>query len=97
MDLDKSSSPHPCSRAHDGSRGHLVARVPADDLAAVLGPLLTSPDPALFCIADQVQYANIQLRDAGDPQKEITLPDTMVTVIIDDLNSGEHRRDLALV
>ena len=49
-------------------------------------PFVNSPDPALFCIADQVQYANIQLRDAGDPQKEITLPDTMVTVIIDDLN-----------
>jgi len=49
-------------------------------------PFVSSPDPALFCIADQVQYANIQLRDAGDPQKEITLPDTMVTVIIDDLN-----------
>ncbi len=49
-------------------------------------PFVKSPDPALFCIADQVQYANIRLRDAGDPQKEITLPDTMVTVIIDDLN-----------
>jgi hypothetical protein len=49
-------------------------------------PFVKSPDPALFCIADQVQYANIQLRDAADPQKEITLPDTMVTVIIDDLN-----------
>jgi hypothetical protein len=49
-------------------------------------PFVKSPEPALFCIADQVQYANIQLRDAGDPQKEITLPDTMVTVIIDDLN-----------
>ena len=49
-------------------------------------PFVNSPDPALFCIADQVQYANIRLRDAGDPQKEITLPDTMVTVIIDDLN-----------
>jgi len=49
-------------------------------------PFVKSSDPPLFCIADQVQYANIRLRDAGDPQKEITLPDTMVTVIIDDLN-----------
>jgi hypothetical protein len=49
-------------------------------------PFVKTPDPTLFCIADQVQYANIRLRDAGDPQKEITLPDTMVTVIIDDLN-----------
>src|SRR5580700_2971552 len=28
-------------------------------------PFVKSPDPALFCIADQVQYANIQLRDAA--------------------------------
>jgi hypothetical protein len=49
-------------------------------------PFVKSPDPAQFCIADQVQYANIRLRDAGDTQKEVTLPDTMVTVIIDDLN-----------
>ena len=49
-------------------------------------PFVKTPEPALFCIADQVQYANIRLRDAADPQKEITLPDTMVTVIIDDLN-----------
>ena len=49
-------------------------------------PFVNSPDPALFCIADQVQYANIRLRDAAEPQKEISLPDTMVTVIIDDLN-----------
>ena len=49
-------------------------------------PFVKTPEPALFCIADQVQYANIRLRDAGDTQKEITLPDTMTTVIIDDLN-----------
>lgn len=49
-------------------------------------PFVNSPDPSLFCIADQVQYANIRLRDASDTQKEVTLPDTMVTVIIDDLN-----------
>jgi hypothetical protein len=49
-------------------------------------PFLKSPEPTLFCIADQVQYANIRLRDATDPQREITLPDSMVTVIIDDVN-----------
>jgi hypothetical protein len=49
-------------------------------------PFAKSPEPTLFCIADQVQYGNIRLRDAADPQHEITLPDTMVTVIIDDLN-----------
>ena len=33
-----------------------------------------------------MQYANIRLRDATDPQRELTLPDSMVTVIIDDVN-----------
>jgi hypothetical protein len=49
-------------------------------------PYVKSSEPTLFCIADQVQYANIRLRDAADPQREITLPDSMVTVIIDDVN-----------
>ena len=49
-------------------------------------PFVKSAEPVLFCIADQVQYANIRLWDAADPKKEIILPDTMVTVIIDDLN-----------
>src|SRR5581483_235760 len=49
-------------------------------------PFAKSPEATLFCIADQNQYANIRLRDAADPQHEITLPDNMVTVIIDDLN-----------
>jgi hypothetical protein len=49
-------------------------------------PFVKSPEPTLFCLADQVQYANIRLRDAGAPQHETTLPDTMVTVIIDDVN-----------
>lgn len=49
-------------------------------------PFVKSSEPTLFCIADQVQYANIRLRDAADPQREITLPDSMVTVIIDDVN-----------
>lgn len=49
-------------------------------------PFVKTSEPTLFCIADQVQYANIRLRDAADPQREITLPDSMVTVIIDDVN-----------
>jgi hypothetical protein len=50
------------------------------------GAFANSPEPTLFCIADQVQEGNIRLRDAAEPQHEITLPDNMVTVIIDDLN-----------
>jgi hypothetical protein len=50
------------------------------------GPFTASSEPTLFCIADQVQHENIRLRDAADPQREITLPDSMVMVIVDDLN-----------
>jgi hypothetical protein len=49
-------------------------------------PFVDSPDPTLFCLADQPQYASIRLRDAADPQHETTLPDSMVTVIIDDVD-----------
>jgi hypothetical protein len=49
-------------------------------------PFVKSPEPVLFCLADQSQYANIRLRDATDPERETELPDTMVTVIIDDVS-----------
>jgi hypothetical protein len=49
-------------------------------------PFVNSSDPTLFCLADQPQYASIRLRDAVDPQRVTTLPDSMVTVIIDDVD-----------
>jgi hypothetical protein len=49
-------------------------------------PFVNSADPTLFCLADQPQYASIRLRDAADPQHVTMLPDTMVTVIIDDVD-----------
>jgi hypothetical protein len=49
-------------------------------------PFVTSPEPVLFCIADQNQYATIRLRDAANPDRETTLADRMVTVIIDDVS-----------
>jgi hypothetical protein len=49
-------------------------------------PFVNSPEPTLFCLADQPQYASIRLRDAADPQHVTMLPDTMVTVIIDDVD-----------
>jgi hypothetical protein len=49
-------------------------------------PFVNSNEPTLFCLADQPQYASIRLRDAADPQHETTLPDSMVTVIIDDVD-----------
>jgi hypothetical protein len=49
-------------------------------------PFIKSAEPVLFCIADQNQYSTIRLRDAADPQRETTLADSMVTVIIDDIS-----------
>jgi hypothetical protein len=58
----------------------------ASTLTKFWEPFVKSPEPVLFCIADQNQYANIRLRDATDPERETTLPDSMVTVIIDDIS-----------
>jgi hypothetical protein len=50
-------------------------------------PFVKSPEPVLFCMADQNQYSTIRLRDAADPQRENTVPDSgMVTVVIDDVS-----------
>jgi hypothetical protein len=49
-------------------------------------PFVKSSEPVLFCIADQSQYSTLKLRDAADPQREITLNDSMVTIIIDDVS-----------
>lgn len=49
-------------------------------------PFINSPNPVLICVADQSQYSTIRLRDAADPSHEITLPDTMVALIIDDVS-----------
>jgi hypothetical protein len=49
-------------------------------------PFVSSPNPVLMCVADQSQYSTIRLRDAADPSHEITLPDTMVALIIDDVS-----------
>ncbi len=49
-------------------------------------PFVKSPDPVLFCIADQSQYSTITLRDAANPQRQTALSDHMVTVIIDDIS-----------
>ena len=50
------------------------------------GPFVKSSEPVLFCMADQSQYSTIRLRDAADPKHELTLNDSQVTIIIDDLN-----------
>lgn len=50
------------------------------------GPILNSTDPALFCIADQKQYSNIELRDAADQSRQTILSDSLTAVVIDDLS-----------
>jgi len=49
-------------------------------------PFVNSPNPVLICLADQNQYSTIRLRDAADPSREFTLPDSMVALIIDDVS-----------
>ena len=62
----------------------LASRPPA--LKQFWEPFVKSSEPVLFCIADQSQYSTIRLHDAADPQREITLNDSMVTIIIDDVS-----------
>ncbi|MGC2163476.1 MAG: hypothetical protein WA634_16320 [Silvibacterium sp.] len=54
------------------------------------GPVLKSNDPVLFCIADQKQYSNIELRDANDESHQVILPDSLTAVVIDDLSPIIH-------
>jgi hypothetical protein len=55
-------------------------------VAAFWAPVLDSSDPVVFCIADQMEYTAIVLRDANDPARQVTLPDTLTAVIMDDLS-----------
>jgi hypothetical protein len=50
-------------------------------------PVLGTNDPTLLCIADQLQYSEIALRDAAEPAHQIILKDSLTAVIIDDLNA----------
>ena len=51
-------------------------------------PVLSSPDPVLVCIADQLQYSEISLRDAANPARQVVLKDTLIAAIFDDLNAA---------
>jgi hypothetical protein len=48
-------------------------------------PITNSPDPVLFCVADQTEYTAIALRDAQDPTKQQVLHDNLTAVVMDDL------------
>ena len=54
---------------------------------AFWGPVLNSRGPVLLCIADQLEYSVIALRDAGAPERQVELKDNLTAVVIDDLNA----------
>jgi hypothetical protein len=56
-------------------------------LEAFWGPVLDSHEPVLLCIADQLEYSVIALRDASAPEHQIELKDNLTAVVIDDLNA----------
>jgi hypothetical protein len=45
-------------------------------------PILSSPQPVLFCVADQTQYTTISQRDADNPSQLVTLKDNLTAVVI---------------
>jgi hypothetical protein len=49
------------------------------------GPVLETKDPVLLCIADQLQYSSIVLRDASEPAHQVTLSDKLTAIVIDDV------------
>jgi hypothetical protein len=51
------------------------------------GPVFSTNEPILICIADQNQYAAVALRDTADPARQILLKDNLTAVVIDDLNA----------
>ncbi len=57
----------------------------ASPVQAFWAPLLNSPDPVLFCVADQTEYTDIQLRDAAQPAHINVLRDSLTAVVIDDV------------
>jgi hypothetical protein len=50
-------------------------------------PILSSTEPVLVCVADQTQYTALSLRDAGNPERQVTLNDNLTAVVIDDLST----------
>jgi hypothetical protein len=48
-------------------------------------PVLTGKDPVLLCIADQLQYSSIALRDAAQPTHQVVLTDNLTAIVMDDV------------
>ena len=60
---------------------HSAQRAPFDFF---WGPVLSTKEPVLFCVADQT-YPVIALRDAADPSRKTLLKDDLTAIVIDDL------------
>ena len=50
-------------------------------------PVLTANEPVLICIADQLLYSGIALRDASEPTHQIMLKDNLTAIVIDDVDA----------
>ena len=48
-------------------------------------PILASSDPVLLCIADQLQYSSISLRDAAQPTQQVVSSDKLTAIVVDDV------------
>jgi hypothetical protein len=48
-------------------------------------PVLSTTDPVLLCIADQLQYSSIALRDAAQPAHQVVLNDKLTAIVVDDV------------
>ncbi len=49
-------------------------------------PALSSQEPVLLCIADQLEYSEVEQRDAADPSKQFILKDKLTAIVMDDLD-----------
>lgn len=49
------------------------------------GPILNTKEPVLLCIADQLQYSSISLREAAEPSRQIVLNDKLTALVMDDV------------
>jgi hypothetical protein len=50
-------------------------------------PITTTPDPVLLCVADQLEYSSIALRDAAQPSHLIVLKDNLTAMVSDDVTA----------
>jgi hypothetical protein len=48
-------------------------------------PILKTKEPVLLCIADQLQYSSIALREAAEPTHQIVLNDRLTAIVMDDV------------